>query len=138
MALSLFSDLVGLISTLQVISPGDPDLLRVVDIAFKFLKELEGDIWIQDHSEVLGAKLRSENSLEGNPIVTWGKAVTGLWQVVMGFGTKSTSWDGLTLRLMIWRCIAGERITPEGEWVRREVVGNMRSTLTDPVDCSLR
>lgn len=128
----------GLIARLQVIYPGDPDLLRVVDIAFKSLKASESTAWIQDDSEVLGGDLRSGNLSEGNPLILWGKAIVRLWQVVMGFDTKPASWDGLTLRLMIWRCIAGDRVVPEGEWSRREVVGNMRSMVTGAIEGSLR
>lgn len=128
----------NLISRLQVVSPGDPDLLRVVNIALKSLKVLENDLWIPDDSEVFGADLPFENSPEENPLILWGKVVVRLWQVVMGYGTKPTTWDGLTLRLVIWRSIAGERATPEGEWARREAVNNIGSTVTGPVDRSLR
>lgn len=122
---SLLNDIVGLISRLQVVFPGDPDLLKVVDIALKSLKVLENVLWIQDGSGVLGANLCCENSSGGNPLVLWGGIVVRLWQVVMGFDAKPAAWDGLTLRLVIWRCVAGERVAPEGEWARREVVGNM-------------
>ena len=132
-SLSLLGGLVGLISRLQAVSPGDPDLLRVVDIALKSLKVLEKNIWIQDNSDILEADLRSDGTSREN-LVLWGQVITRLWQVVMGFVTKPTSWNVLTLRLVIWRCIAGERVVPEGEWARREVVGNMRSTATEGND----
>ena len=131
----LLSDSVGLIYRLQVVSPEDPDLLRVIDIALKCLKVLESDLRIQSDPGVLGAHLRPENSSGDDPLLLWGKVIVRLWQVVMGFGTKPASWDGLTLRLMVWRCVAGERLAPEGEWTRREVVDNMR---TDLIDCSPR
>lgn len=136
-SLSLLSDSAGLISRLQAVSPGDPDLLRVVDITLKSLSVLESSLWIKDDPDVLGTDLRSEGSLGRNSLVLWGRVVVRLWQVVMGFSSRPASWDGLTLRLVVWRCIVGEVVAPEGEWARREVVGNLRSTTADPVDCSL-
>jgi len=124
---SVLDNLVGIISRLQVVSPGDPDLLRVVDLALKSLNVLENNIRIQGDSEDQKLNLRSENSPGENHLALWGKVVVTLWRVVMGFSTKPTSWDGLTLRLVIWRSIAGERGAPEGEWARREAIRNLRS-----------
>ena len=124
----MLSDSAGLISMLQAISPGDPDLLRVIDLALKSLDTLESNIRVQCDSEDMAQILRSKDRSEGNPLVLWGKVIVTLWRVVMGFDTKPTSWDGLTLRLVIWRCIAGDKGTLEGEWARQEAIRNLRST----------
>lgn len=112
---------------LQAISPGDPDLLRVIDLALKSLDTLESNIRVQCDSEDMAQILRSKDRSEGNALVLWGKVIVTLWRVVMGFDTKPTSWDGLTLRLVIWRCITGDKGTLEGEWARQEAIRNLRS-----------
>jgi hypothetical protein len=120
---SVLSDSAALVSRLQAVSPGDADLLRVVDLALESLNVMERSLRIQGFQgdlDDLGRNLRSEKALERNSLVLWGEVVVTLWRVVMGFSTKPTSWDGLTLRLVIWRCIAGERGAPEGEWARRQ------------------
>lgn len=122
----------SLISRLQAVSPGDPDLLRVVDLVLKSVNVLESDLRIQDRTQVdseeLRRDLRSEHSSGDTSLVLWGKVIVTLWRVVMGFDVRPPSWDGLTLRLLIWRCIAGEGDAPEGEWARQEAVRNLRST----------
>lgn len=120
-------ELVNLISRLEAVSPGDPDLLRVVGLALKSLDALESSLQIRSDSDDSRPNLRSEESSERNPLFLWGKAVVTLWQVVMEFSTKPASWDRLTTRLVIWRCIAGEREALEGEWARKEAVRNLRS-----------
>jgi len=120
---------VDLISRLQVVSPGDPDLLRGVDLALESVKVLEGGLRIQDgihiDAEDLGQDLRSGHPSGNASLVLWGKVIVTLWRVVMGFDAKPSSWDGLALRLLVWRCIAGEGGAAEGEWVRRETVRNL-------------
>lgn len=116
-----------LISRLEAVSPGDSDLLRVVGLALKSLDVLESNLRVRDDSDDPRPNLRSEESPEGDPLILWGKVVVTLWQVVMGFSTKPTSWDRLTTRLVIWRCIAGETEVLEGEWARKEAVRNLRS-----------
>jgi nucleolar pre-ribosomal-associated protein 1 len=117
-----------LISRLQAVSPGDLSLLRVVDLALKCLSVLEQSLQIQGDSERSDPNSSSENTSRGDLLGLWGNVVVKLWRVVMGFGTKPTSWDKLTPRLVVWRCISGERGAPEGEWARQEVVRNLRST----------
>lgn len=128
----MLSDSVSLISRLQVLSPGDPDLLRMVDLALKSASVLESGLRIQDEIPVdpegPGPELRSKHPLRDPSLVLWGEIIVTLWRVVMGFDMKPTSWDGLTLRLLIWRCITGERGAAEGEWARREAIRNLRST----------
>lgn len=115
-----------------MVSPGDPGLLQVVDLALKSVKVLESGLRIQDgthvDSESLESDLRFNHPSEGASLVLWGKAVVTLWRVVMGFSTKPSSWDALTPRLIVWRCIVNERGAAEGEWARREAVCNLRST----------
>lgn len=123
----VLDSLVGIISKLQVVSPGDPDLLRVVDLALKSLNVLENNLRIQCDPEDLRPNLRPGGFSGENPLALWGKVVVTLWQVVMGFSTKPTSWDGLTPRLVVWRSIAGERGALEAEWARREAIRNLRS-----------
>ena len=129
---SVIDDCVSLISRLQAISPGDPDLPRVVDLALKSITVLESSLRIQDgtqgDSEDLGSGLRSKHSSGDTSLILWGKVIVTLWRVVMGFDIKPSSWDGLTLRLLVWRCIVGEKGATEGEWARQEVVRNLRST----------
>jgi hypothetical protein len=118
-------------SRLQAISPGDPDLPRVVDLALKSINVLEGSLRIQDRTQVdsedLGSDLRSGQISGDTSLVLWGKVIVTLWRVAMGFDIKPSSWDGLTLRLLIWRCIAGDKGGTEEEWARQEVVRNLRS-----------
>lgn len=112
-----------------MVSPGDLDLLRVVDLALRSVNELESSLQIQDgiHGGS-GPDLRPEDSSGDAPLVLWGKIIVTLWRVVMGFDTKPSSWDKLTLRLLVWRCIVGEGNATEGEWARRETVCSLRST----------
>lgn len=128
---SVLSNSVGLICRLQAVSPGDPDLLRVVGLALRSVNVLERSLRIQhgNHtdSENMEPDLRLEHSSESASLVLWGKVIVALWRVVMGFDTKPSSWDGLTLRLLVWRCIAGETGAAEGEWARQEVVCSLRS-----------
>lgn len=106
-------------------------MLRVIDLALESISVLENGLRIQDGSHVelenLGPDLCPKHSA-GASLVLWGNVIVTLWRVVMGFSTKPPSWDALTLRLLIWRCIAGERGGVEGEWARREAVRNLRST----------
>ena len=129
---SVLSDSVDLIHRLQVLAPGDPDLLRVVDLALRSVKTLENSLQIRDGirtgPEDLGPDLRFRHPSGDDSLALWGKMVVTLWRVVMGFDTKPSSWDGLALRLLVWRCIIGERGATEGEWTRREVVCSLRST----------
>ena len=121
-----------LIHRLQVLTPGDPDLLPVVDLAVRSVSLLERSLRIGDGTrtgtEDLGPDLRFKHPSGDDPLALWGKVIVTLWRVVMGFDTKPSSWDGLTLRLLVWRCIAGEGGAKEGEWARREVVCSLRST----------
>jgi len=127
----VLGDSVGLVSKLQMVSPGDPDLLRAVNLAIKSLNVLENRLRVHDGvhvgSEDVRLDLRSKPTFRGASLVLWGKVVVTLWQVVMGYDTKSPSWDELTPRLLVWRCIVGEKVTPEGEWARRGVIRNLRS-----------
>ena len=104
----------------------------MVDLALESVIALESGLRIEDgthiDSENLEPDLRFEHSSEGASLLLWGKVIVTLWRVVMGFDTKPPSWDRLALRLLVWRCIAGERKAAEGEWARREVVCNLRST----------
>lgn len=52
----------------------------------------------------------------------WGYAVEALWRMTMTFETKTSTWDALTCRLLLWRAIVGEDASAIGEWARREVV----------------
>ena len=127
---SVICDCVDLISRLQAVSPGDPDLPRVVDLALKSVNTLESSLRIQDGTQIdskdLGTDFHSKRSGDTS-LALWGKVVVTLWRVVMGFDIKPSSWDRLTLRLLIWRSIAGEKGATEGEWARQEVVRNLRS-----------
>ena len=128
----MLSDSVDLIHRLQVLAPGDPDLLRVVDLALRSVNTLENSIQIRDGictgPEDQVSDLRFKHPSGDDSLALWGKIIVTLWRVVMGFDTKPSSWDGLTLRMLVWRCIVGERGATEGEWVRREVVCSLRST----------
>jgi len=127
---SVICDCVCLISRLQVVSPGDPDLSRVIDLALKSVNVLESSLRIQDGAQVdskdLETDLHSKRSGDTS-LVLWGKVIVTLWRTAMGFNIKPSSWDRLTLRLLIWRSIAGEEGATEGEWARQEVIRNLRS-----------
>jgi len=128
----VLSNSVDLLHRLQVLAPGDPDLLRVVGLALRSVNMLENSLQIRDGirtgSEDLVPDLRFKHPSGDDPLALWGKMIVTLWRVVMGFNTKPSCWDGLTLRLLVWRCIVGERGTTEGEWARREAVCSLRST----------
>lgn len=131
-SLLVLGETVGVIGRLQAISPGDSDLLRVIDLAVKSVKVLESGLVIGDGIGVgLGPALRSERSLGDTSLVLWGGVIMTLWRVVMGFDAKSPAWDGLALRLLVWRCVAGEKEGAEGEWARREALRNLRSVMDD-------
>lgn len=115
---------VNVISRLETISTGDPDLQRVVDLALKSVNALESGLRVHLDSEL---ELRSKHALGDASLVLWGEVVVTLWRVVMGFDIKPLAWDELTLRLLVWRCIAGEKNAAEGEWCRQEVLRNLRS-----------
>lgn len=124
----MLGDSVSLISRLQAISPGDPDLLRVVDLALESVKVLENSLRIQGGSNIDSEDLGPDLCPKDASLALWGKVIVTLWRVVMRLSTKPLSWDALALRLLIWRCISGERGGGEAEWTRREVVRNLRST----------
>jgi len=129
---SVLSDSAGLILRLQVLAPGDPDLLRAIDLALRSVIVLESNLRIRDGTCTglgdRGPDLRFKHLSGDDSLALWGKIIATLWRVIMGFNVKPSSWDGLTLRLLVWRSIAGERGTTEGEWARREVVCSLRST----------
>lgn len=60
-----------------------------------------------------------------DPLRLWGNSVECLWRVGMTLTTKTSSWDLLTSRLLIWRGIVGAERSPVGEWARREVIQNL-------------
>lgn len=128
----MLSDSVDLLHRLQVLTPGDPDLLRAVDLALRSVNTLENSFQIRDRTrtgpEDLGPDFLFKHPSEDDSLALWGKIVVTLWRVVTGFNTKPSSWDGLTLRLLVWRCVVGERGATEGEWARREAVCSLRST----------
>ncbi|TFK53356.1 hypothetical protein OE88DRAFT_1696250 [Heliocybe sulcata] len=62
---------------------------------------------------------------ERHSVLVWGQSVESLWRVSMSLGEKSSSWDGLTSRLLVWRALVGPEVSPVGEWARREVVRNL-------------
>ena len=130
---SVLRDSVNVISRLQAISGGDPDLPRLVDLALKSVIALEKGLRI--HLD-LESELRSEHATGDASLVLWGKVITTLWRVEMGFDIKPLAWDGLTVRLLVWRCIAGEKNAAEGEWCRQEVLRNLRSADDIDVDPS--
>lgn len=129
---SVLSDSADLLHRLQVLAPGDPDLLRVVDLALRSVNTLENSLQIRDGTrtgpEDLVPDFRFEHPSGDESLALWGKIIVKLWRVVMGFNMKPSFWDRLTLRLLVWRCIVGERGATEGEWARRESVCSLRST----------
>ncbi|KAK7440039.1 hypothetical protein VKT23_017290 [Stygiomarasmius scandens] len=52
----------------------------------------------------------------------WGKTIEAFWRVSMTFERKSTAWDFLTARLLVWRSAVGQDKSPIGEWARQQVV----------------
>lgn len=55
----------------------------------------------------------------------WGQAVEALWRITMTFEQKTSTWDALTQRLLLWRAIEGQDGSATGEWARKEVVRGM-------------
>lgn len=58
-----------------------------------------------------------------------GDVIEQLWRVSMlvSVGEKLPAWDELSSLLLVWRACVGER-SVVGEWVRREVVRNSKSS----------
>ncbi|KAI8984871.1 ribosome 60S biogenesis N-terminal-domain-containing protein [Trametes punicea] len=72
---------------------------------------------------------RSQQLFDPVPPVSielWGECVESLWRISTTLPNKMAEWDALSSRLLIWRSIAGARKTEMGEWVRREVLANLR------------
>jgi nucleolar pre-ribosomal-associated protein 1 len=57
----------------------------------------------------------------------WREGVEALWLVTMNSEKKDSDWDALTCRMLVCRSIVGERSADVCEWMRREVVQNLRS-----------
>ncbi|PFH47812.1 hypothetical protein AMATHDRAFT_6373 [Amanita thiersii Skay4041] len=55
----------------------------------------------------------------------WGCSIELLWQAAMNLASKPTSWDGLTIRLLLWRSIVGAEQSTIGEWARTCVLENI-------------
>ncbi|KAK7048326.1 ribosome 60S biogenesis N-terminal-domain-containing protein [Favolaschia claudopus] len=67
-----------------------------------------------------------------NPLFTWGNSVEYLWQASMTLSDRSTVWDVLTYRLLLWRSIVGENASPTGELARKLAVRNLHRGHTSP------
>ena len=59
-------------------------------------------------------------SFDGDNFFYWGRAVECLWQVTMANRTKTTAWNALSCRVLVWRGVVGAEVSPIGEWVRRQ------------------
>ncbi|KAH7927036.1 hypothetical protein BV22DRAFT_1103957 [Leucogyrophana mollusca] len=67
-----------------------------------------------------------------DPLAAWGEMVEELWRASMTLYERHSQWDALTNRLLVWRGVAGAERSPVGEWVRREVLRNLRSSAGGP------
>ncbi|KAF5371676.1 hypothetical protein D9758_003519 [Tetrapyrgos nigripes] len=54
----------------------------------------------------------------------WGEAIEALWRISMILDKKTSAWDYLTARLLVWRSIRRDSESV-GEWARREVVRSL-------------
>ncbi|KAJ7590818.1 ribosome 60S biogenesis N-terminal-domain-containing protein [Mycena floridula] len=96
------------------------------------IQKVDSSSGIESRSK--GAKLPPHNAHglheiqdSNEPLVNWGETVESLWQVAMKSEHKSSAWDTLTNRMLIWRGFVGEEETPLGEWVRKEVLASLVS-----------
>ncbi|EGO30148.1 hypothetical protein SERLADRAFT_444262 [Serpula lacrymans var. lacrymans S7.9] len=138
--LSAFASAASVILRLSVL-PGksNPHLPSLITRAVYCLEKLETTITYDQDVDKTISRCRTRIPLPpypargfhdvphvDDPLDIWGKAVETLWQASMSLDEKTSAWDALTSRLLIWRSMVGEEISPVGEWARREVVCNLR------------
>jgi len=114
--------------------PGTPstDLPPLVNKLWIFLKQFEKqielpvsyqmDTYRSPVSILHGALGLHEAPSCDDRIKVWGHAVEAMWRIMMTIETKTSTWDALTCRLLLWRAIVGEDASGIGEWARTEVV----------------
>jgi len=122
--------------------PGIPDhaLLGVLARAAEYLEQVESTIHLDQPVErrestfMLALPPHRAHGLLDVPVTveplrTWGVVVETLWRVAMALeGDGTHTWAMLTRRLVVWRAIVGEEVSPVGEWARKEVVLAFRSS----------
>lgn len=135
--LPIFSLAVQVILRLSVLpGPAIPGLVPLLAQATDCLKVLENTTMMTISSIDLSAvpnQPRPPHQSVGlhesyhteNELQVWGKSVEALWRVSMTLEEKSSSWDILTTRLLIWRAVVGEDGSELGEWARRELLQNI-------------
>ncbi|CAK5281477.1 unnamed protein product [Mycena citricolor] len=112
--------------------PGNPphSLREVLDLAVQGIQSLERDIPL--HGGCLNTLLNAESAPcraedlhrvpEMDCLTAWGFSLECLWQASMCLPQKSTAWDELTPRLLVWRSMVGLERCVVGEWARKMTV----------------
>ncbi|KAI0695719.1 ribosome 60S biogenesis N-terminal-domain-containing protein [Cytidiella melzeri] len=124
------------LTTLAAVSVAEID--NLICLSLEHLTALEGTLSLpravagrpQPAERILDCAPHRSHTLwkrtEVDELELWGQCVEMLWRAAMRVEEKCSSWDGLTTRLLVWRACAGRR-TLVGEWVRREVIRNIRT-----------
>jgi hypothetical protein len=85
-------------------------------------------------SITLHQRIAFETSLEPvQKLSLWGKLVDMLLQSCMFLDRKPPIWDVLVPRILLWRSLRGDMGDDRdvSEWIRREVIVNLQSTVQD-------
>ncbi|KAI0333443.1 hypothetical protein GY45DRAFT_306027 [Cubamyces sp. BRFM 1775] len=140
----VFLALVPVMLRLSVL-PGEPTphLAALLARGVRWLQELEAEVAIPtsgqltmpldvEQDKAVPVTLhRSQHLFDPAPtpdIELWGECVESLWRVSMALSAKTGEWDALSSRLLLWRSIAGAERSAAGEWARREVLENLRTS----------
>ncbi|KAL4075510.1 ribosome 60S biogenesis N-terminal-domain-containing protein [Scleroderma citrinum] len=129
------SQIAALVSRLSMTRDVPKHYLQpVLGHAITYLKQVEPHVQFSGHPGTVPDSLRELASpphyaqgLHTIPTITnsfhaWGKIVEGFWRVSMALDHRTSAWDNLTNRLLIWRGIVGEDDSPVGEWARKETI----------------
>lgn len=105
------------------------ELGTLIATATKQLHILEQDTPLQHTAAPLPVSLEALHTAttlwqtrSDDALALWGYCVESLWCASMATDEKTSAWDALTSRLLVWRAIVGADAAPTGEWARREVV----------------
>jgi nucleolar pre-ribosomal-associated protein 1 len=90
--------------------------------------------YTNDASANAGRPHRANSALHANPdpsftLDLWSICAENLWRASMQMDTKSSVWEELSARLLFWRSIAGTQASPMSEWLRREVVRILQTSI---------
>lgn len=120
---------------LALLTHDDVSLRPLITTAFSELLKLESTIVVpkslEESATLVPQTFHHARGLhdapDREPLRIWGETVETLWRVAMTRSKEGSCWDKLTCRMLVWRSIMGEDGTKTPEWVRKEVVINLRT-----------